>query len=86
MRHPRLTDVGVYILVCLQHVGLWIALAWLIAAVSTSLLVRIILAIFCASQPILYAFAHCVGSETLSMIAIVFLVGIGLRIIADYQR
>jgi hypothetical protein len=86
MRHPRLTDVGIYILVWLQHVGLWIGLTWLLAAISASILVRTVLAIFCASQPIFYAFAHCVGSETLSMIEIIFLVGMGLRIVTDYPK
>jgi len=86
MLHPRLTDAGIDTLLWTQHVGLWIALFYLVAAVSTSLIVRTGLAIICASQPVFYAYAHCVGSETLSMILIVFLVGIGLRIAVSYPK
>ena len=40
MLHPRLTDAGIYTLLWTQHVGLWIALFYLVAAVATSLIVR----------------------------------------------
>jgi hypothetical protein len=60
--------------------------SYLLSGITVSLTVRTTLAIFCASQPVFYAFAHCVGSETLSMIGIVFLVGTGLRIIHSYPK
>jgi hypothetical protein len=86
MVHPRLTDAGIYILLWMQHAGLWLAFFYLLSGITVSLTVRTTLAIFCASQPVFYAFAHCVGSETLSMIGIVFLVGTGLRIIHSYPK
>ena len=84
MKHPRLTDAGVALLLFLQHAGLWLTAFYLISALSPSLLVRIALAIFFASHPLFYAYAHCVGSETLSLILILLLVGVGLRMVAAY--
>jgi hypothetical protein len=84
MKHPRLTDAGVYLLLSIQHAGLWLAAFYLLSALSASLLVRVALAIFFASHPMFYGFAHCVGSETLSMILILLLVGVGLRMVAAY--
>ena len=84
MKHPRLTDAGVALLLFLQHAGLWLTAFYLISALSSSLLVRTALAIFFASHPLFYAYAHCVGSETLSLILILLLVGVGLRMVAAY--
>ena len=84
MKNPRLTDAGIYLLLSMQHAGLWLAAFYLLSALTASLLVRVALAIFFASHPIFYGFAHCVGSETLSMILILLLVGVGLRMVAAY--
>jgi hypothetical protein len=84
IKHTQLTDTGVFALLLLQHVGLWCAALYFINAIAAALWARLLLAIFFASQPLFYSFAHCVGSETLSMIITVFLAGAGLRIILRY--
>lgn len=84
LKQPQLTDAGISILLLLQHAGFWLAAFYLIAGISSSLAVRVVLALFIASHPIFYGFAHCVGSETLSMILILLLAGIGLRIVAAF--
>ena len=84
MKHPRLTDAGVYFLVALQHGGLWFAAFYFISGLSHSVGARVILAIFFASHPLFYGFAHCVGSESLSMIEILLLAGVGLRMVDAY--
>ena len=51
MKDPRLTDAGIYLLLSMQHAGLWLAAFYLLSALSASLLVRVALAIFFASHP-----------------------------------
>src|SRR4029434_5204046 len=70
IKHSQLTDAGVYLLVVLQHVALWFGAVYLIYAIARTLLLRLLLAVLFASQPLFYAFAQCVGSEALSMIVI----------------
>jgi hypothetical protein len=84
IKHTQLTDTGVFALMLLQHVGLWGAALYFINGVTAALWTRLLLAIFFGSQPLFYSFAHCVGSETLSMIITVFLAGAGLRIVLCY--
>ena len=78
---PRLTDSGVWLLIVAQHLGLCGAAFYFILAISTSFWVRLALALAWASNALLYTFAHCVGSETLSMILVVLVVAKGLRLI-----
>src|SRR5205809_2325000 len=73
IKHTQLTDTGVFALLFLQHVGLWCAVLYFINAITADLWARLLLATFFGSQPVFYSFAHCVGSETLSMIITVFL-------------
>jgi hypothetical protein len=84
IKHTQLTDAGVFVLLFLQHAGLWCAAFYLICGIATTLAARLFLSILFASQPLFYTFAHCVGSETLSMIALLFLVGSGVRIALSY--
>jgi hypothetical protein len=84
IKHTQLTDTGVFALLFLQHVGLWCAALYFINGITAALWARLLLAILFASQPLFYSFAHCVGSETLSMIITVFLAGAGLRIVLRY--
>jgi hypothetical protein len=78
---PALTDTGVLILVGAQHLALAAAVFCLIRAVSRKFWVRLVLSLLWASNSIFYTFAHCVGTETLSMILIVLLVWKGLALV-----
>ena len=84
IKHSQLTDTGVYSLVVLQHVALWCGAVYLIYAIARTLLLRLFLAVLFASQPLFYAFAHCVGSEALSMILILLLAASGVRLMLRY--
>jgi hypothetical protein len=84
IQNTQLTDYGVFALIFLQHVA-WVAAAlYVITAMVVSAAARVCLAILFASQPLFYVLAHCVGSETASMILIFLLVGSGLRIFRNY--
>lgn len=78
---PILTDSGVFALLISQHVALCWSTFYLITLTSRLFWVRLMLAIAWAVNPLFYTFAHTVGSETLSMILLLLLGGVGLRII-----
>lgn len=80
-RTPTLTDSGVYLLLFAQHAALCAASICVITAAAKSPLIRIALALLWASNPLFYAFAHCVGSETLSFILVVLLGAFGLMFV-----
>jgi len=84
LEHSQLTNPGVTTLIVLQHTALCCAAFYLITACAQNSLVRLCLAGFFAAQPMFYAFAQCVGSETLSMILMVFFAGLAVRIVAHY--
>src|SRR5262249_16552333 len=84
IKHSHLTDAGVYSLLVLQHGALWCGAVYLIYAITRTLLLRLFLAVLFASQPLFYAFAHCVGSEALSMIVILLLAASGVRVMLRY--
>ena len=84
MSSPRLTDPGIYLLLGFQHIGLCLAAYYLISALSSAVVIRVGLSIFFASQPLFYGYAHCIGSESLSMILILLLAGLGLRIVQSF--
>ena len=76
-----LTDSGVGLLILAQHLALSGAGFYFIIAITSVFWIRLALALAWASNALFYTFAHCVGSETLSVILIVLLVGKGLRVI-----
>jgi hypothetical protein len=84
IKHSKLNDAGVCSLVVLQHAALWFGAVYLIYAIARTLLLRLFLAVLFASQPLFYAFAHCVGSEALSMIVILLLAASGVRLLLRY--
>jgi hypothetical protein len=84
--HPVLTDSGVFLLVASQHLALCLASFYLIAVTARLFLVRFILAVAWAVNPLFYSFAHCVGAETLSMILVLFIGTTGLRIIQQSRN
>ena len=62
---PRVTDLGVYLLLVFQHLFLIAALVSVCLALAKSWLVRFLIgAVFVSCSPI-YVFAHCVGSEAI---------------------
>jgi hypothetical protein len=76
-----LTDTGIGLLIILQHVALGGAAFYFIITISKLFWVRLALAVAWASNTLFYSFAHCVGSETLSLILLVLVVAKGLRLI-----
>jgi hypothetical protein len=76
-----LTDRGVQLLIVTQHLGLAAAVFYFIRAVSSVFWVRLVLVLAWASNPLSYTYAHCVGSESLSMILVVVLALKALRLI-----
>jgi hypothetical protein len=83
--HPTLSDSGVFLLLLFQHLALWCSAFYLIALTSRLFLVRLVLAIAWAANPLFYTFAHCVGSETLNMILLLLIGALGLRIVGHLR-
>lgn len=78
---PHLTDSGILLLLLLQHAGV-IAATWLlITAISRRPCVRVLLALLWTTGIAFYTLAHCVGSETLSLIWTLLFAAAGLKII-----
>jgi len=65
----------------LQHLSLCLATLRLITLTSQLFWIRFTLALVWALDPLFYAFAHCVGTETLSMILMLLIGATGLRIV-----
>ena len=80
---PTLSDSGVSLLLLVQHAALCCCACLVIVSATRSLAVRVALAILWAVNPLFYAFAHCVGSETLSLILLLLVSAVGIRITAQ---
>jgi hypothetical protein len=83
--HPTLTDSGVFALLLSQHISLCFGAFCLIASTTRLFWVRLVVAVAWALNPLFYSFAHCVGTETLSMILVLLIGATGLRIVR-YSR
>jgi hypothetical protein len=83
---PALSDTGVWLLIILQHLALGGAAFYFIRSISNSFWVRLGLALLWASNAFFYTFAHCTGSETLSLIALVLLVAMGWRLVRSRRQ
>jgi hypothetical protein len=84
--HPTLTDSGVLVLLLLQHLALGCSAFYLISIASRLFLVRLLLAGVWAANPLFYTFAHCVGSEALSVVLLLLFGAIGLRIVSHRRQ
>ncbi len=76
-----LTNTGILLLIVAQHLGLCAAALVFIRASTGRFFLRLIFAAAFASVPIFYTFAHCVGSETLSMILLLLFATAGLQLV-----
>lgn len=81
-----LTDTGVWLLIIAQHLALGGAAFYFIRSISNSFWIHLALALIWASNALFYTFAHCTGSETLSLILTVLLVAKGLRLIRSRHQ
>jgi hypothetical protein len=83
-----LTDTGVWLLIIAQHLALAGSALYFIRAISGIFWIRLALAVGWASNALFYTFAHCVGSETLSLILVVVFVAKGLKLVQsrDHAR
>jgi hypothetical protein len=76
-----LTDTGVWMLIIAQHLALAASALYFIRTITRIFWIRLALAVAWASNALFYTFAHCLGSETLSLILIVLFVAKGLKLI-----
>src|SRR5688572_6729410 len=83
---PQLTDTGVWLLIGAQHLALGAAVFYFILSISQVFWIRLALAVTWASNAVFYTFAHCTGSESLSVVVVVLLVAKGLRLIRSRRE
>lgn len=77
----HLTDTGVLLLILIQHAAHAAAACFFIVTVSRFWPVRLVLGVLWTGATAFYTYAHCIGSETLSMICILLFATAGLRIV-----
>ncbi len=80
-----LTDTGVWLLIIAQHIALAGSALYFIRAITGLFWIRLALAVGWASNTVFYTFAHCLGSETLSLILVVFFVAKGLKLVQSHD-
>jgi len=83
---PQLTDTGVWLLIGAQHLALGAAAFYFLLSISHLFWIRLALAVAWASNAVFYTFAHCTGSESLSIVVIVLLIAKGLRLIRSRRE
>ena len=76
-----LTDSGIALLIVAQHLGLSLVGLSFITAITRPFWGRLLLSLLWASNALFYTFAHCVGSETLGLILIVWLAARAVRLV-----
>ena len=77
---PHLTDTGIFSLVCAQHLLLQFSLWFFVRTLRAAAAAEIVVALLLAANASFYSFAHCVGSEAVSIAATIWLVALCLRI------
>lgn len=75
------TDSGIALLIGAQHLGLSLAALFFITTVTRIFWGRLLLSLLWASNALFYTFAHCVGSETLGLILIIWLAARAVRLV-----
>jgi hypothetical protein len=81
--HPVFTDSGVFYLLLVQHILLICVLLLACVTITERRWLRGSVAALFASNPALYAFASCVGSEALSNVTTLLVAVIGLRFLRN---
>lgn len=80
-REPVLTDTGLFLLVVAQHALLLFSQTFLVRGLRLPAISEVLVALLFAANASFYTFAHCIGSEAISVAATLWLAGIALRII-----
>lgn len=84
--HPTLSDSGTWFLLAAQHLGLVAGALFLITTAARKFRTRLLLALLWAVNPLFYVWAHCIGSEALSLVIVLFVSVVGLRIVRGERR
>ncbi|MGA8659764.1 MAG: hypothetical protein WB586_26895 [Chthoniobacterales bacterium] len=83
MDPPILTNLGIFLLVSVQHLLLIGALLITCVTITGRKEIRWAIAAFFALNPALYAFANCVGSEAFSNVLVLLVAVLGLRFVLE---
>jgi hypothetical protein len=78
-QHPSL--LAVWVLILSQHIGLWLALRYLLFSVDWSNVSRGVVAVLLSSVAGFYTFAHTAGSEAMTAISWIIVFSSGTRIL-----
>jgi hypothetical protein len=78
-QHPSL--LAVWVLILAQHIGLWLALRYLLFSVDWSDVTRGVATVLLSSVASFYTFAHTAGSEAMTAISWIIVFSSGIRIL-----